>query len=227
MDNRTAVRVVLATNSQGTEAGVDVSYPFLVAKRLRPRDDVHVLAMTGFTVRDFNLHAENITGIRPDLVALQVGIVECARRILSVREKDFLRALPGGRRITKALHERRRRVIQLRERLGRTTRLFSPEEFREEVRTFRDKVTTSGAQLLLLEIPRFSDSYADEHFPFVNVDIELFNRVLRDEGAVPFLEEATDNDAIWQTGTVHLNQLGHQVAADELLSAIDGRRAGA
>jgi hypothetical protein len=182
--------------------------------------------MTGYTVRDFNVHVENITRLRPDLVVLQVGIVECARRILSVREKEILLAVPGGRRITKALHDRRRQVIVLRERLARTTRLYSPEEFRAELGVFQERITAVGAHLRLLEIPTFSDGYASKHFPFVNEDIALFNRVLREEGAVPFLGEAGIKDDIWQSGTVHLTQQAHDLAADELVSAVEEWRTG-
>jgi hypothetical protein len=219
------VKVVVATNSQGTSAGAETGYPFLVADGLAARHDVRVLAMTGFTIRDFNTHVENVVAIEPDLVVLQVGIVECARRILSVREKELIRLLPASRRLTKALHDRRQRVIRARERIGRTTRLYSVDEFRAELRRFRERVVASGADVVLLEIPRFSERYAALHFPFVNEDIDLFNGALRAEGAVPLLDGEAVDDALWQPGTVHLTQAGHRVAAERLMVRIEERRA--
>jgi hypothetical protein len=222
------LKIVLATNSQGTAAGIGVSkaYPVLVVDSLAERDDVSVLAMTGFSVRDFNVHIENILLQKPDLVVLQIGIVECARRILSVREKEIIEALPYRlrRRLTKAMHDRRQRVILLRERLGRTTRLYTIEEFRTEIRSFRERLAAVGAEVLLLEIPRFAPAYEAEHFPLVNEDIDIFNRVLRDEGAAVLLGGDDVAQRIWQSGTVHLTEAGHALAAERLLALIDGKR---
>jgi len=218
-----AIRVYLLANSQGTGAGLESgrAYPFIARDALVPRYDVHVLAVSGWSIREFNHNRENVTELRPDLTVLQVGIVECSRRILSGREKRILAAVPGGRRLTKALHDRRRQVIRARNRLGLNTRLFSVEEFEREVSGFVTAVETSGSRVLVLETPTFGPAYERRWFPLINEDIGLFNRVLRQFGAVQLLPADADLEAVWVPGTVHLNKRGHELAAERLASLVE------
>lgn len=177
---------------------------------------MHVLAVSGWSIREFNFHRENITELEPDLVVVQVGIVECSRRILSARAKRTWAAVPGGGVATKFIHDRRRQVIRLRNRLRMDTRLFTTDEFRRELAIFVAAVTGTGGRLLVLEIPSFGRQYEALNFPLINEDIALFNSVLREFGAVPMLPRDADLESVWVSPTVHLTQDGHRLAAAHL-----------
>ncbi len=216
------MRIALLSNSQGTDAGVSAAetYPELVRARLASEHEVRVMAMSGWAIGDFNAHIDDVLADDPELVVLQVGIVECAQRILSEREKRILQRVPGSRRLTAFLHARRTRVIRARRALRIMTCLYTLERFRDEVDSFVAALGSRGVDVLLVRIPRFSDAYEAEFYPYINEDIELFNTALVERGAVPLVSEADTDVAIWQPGTVHLNAEGHRAAADTLLAAL-------
>jgi GDSL-like Lipase/Acylhydrolase family len=209
------MRIFLLGNSQATALGVprDRSYPALLRRKVLPQHEWHVMAMNGWSVRDFDFHLDNVLVVEPDVVVLQIGIVEASRRILSEREKRLLYRFPGTRRLTKFLHDHRKRVVLLRNRFGLDTRLYTPDEFDRRVGVLVERIVSSGAKPVIVETPRFGLAYEAEHFPLINDDVEVFNSVLRRHEAVPFFDLADDLDAIWQAGTVHFNQSGHELAA--------------
>jgi lysophospholipase L1-like esterase len=213
---------MLATNSQGTALGVaaGASYPELVRDALAPQHDVSIAAESGWSIRDFNAAVDRLLTPVPDLVVVQIGIVECSRRILSTFEKRVLARVPRSAKLTKFLHNRRQAVVLLRNRLHLDTRLFGLREFNDEVAQFAAGIAAAGVDLMILEIPRFGDDYERRYFPLINEDIELFNAVLRRHGAVPFVTPDDSGDEIWQAGTVHFSRRGHELAAARLADLI-------
>jgi lysophospholipase L1-like esterase len=220
------VRIVLVSNSQGTPAGVDAGqhYPALVRNQLVPEDEVHLLVVSGWSVGSVTLNVSNIVDVEPDVVVLQLGIVEAARRILSTREKDLLRRFGRlSRPLTRLLHTRRQQVIRLRNTLGLDTRLYSPEQFDREIRELLSALTARGIDAVLLEIPPFSPEFEREHYPLIGDDVETFNSILRRNGAVPLLPPGTDTHSIWQPGTVHFTREGHRIAAERIVELVRER----
>jgi hypothetical protein len=219
-------RVSLIANSQGTSRGIAYgeSYPALFMAAV-PDLTVQILAMSAWSFQDVVVHFENVLLFRPRIAIVQLGIIECTRRILSEREKAFFLLLPGGRRATFALHHRRMQVIRLRRRLHIDTRVSTPVDFRSHVGRVLDKFSKGDIEPMLLEIPPFSPAYEERYYPFINEDVELFNEVLREFGAVPFLDDRDVAGPIYQEGTVHFNVEGHRLVADRLVDLIRGRLA--
>jgi lysophospholipase L1-like esterase len=218
------MRVVLLANSQATAAGVAAGehYPALLRDRLVPPHELHLLAMTGWSIREANLHFPTVRDVRPDLVLLQLGVVDAVRRILSSAEKRTLAALgPVGNRITGALHRRRPAVIRLRHRLGIDTRLVPPAEFERELDRLLESVRASGAEPVLFEIPPFGVEHERAYFPLVGDDVATYNAILRSRGAVPLLPPEADPDAIWQPGTVHFTARGHELVAARVAQLVE------
>jgi hypothetical protein len=224
------VRIAIVANSQGTALGVErgLHYPALLRDALEGDYEVDLFVVSGFTIRDFNDHIGSVVDARPDLVVVQVGIVEAAKRILSTREKTVLRVFGRlGGKLTKFLHDRRSSVIRARHRLRLDTRLLSPREFDEELERYVAALRNGGADVLLLEIPAFGAEHERRYYPLISEDIDAFNAVLRRHGAVPMLPPESDVDAIWQPGTVHFTADGHRIAADHLATLLREKTAAA
>lgn len=217
------MRVLLISNSQGTDAGVSPgeSYPEVVQRRLAGRVDVVPMAESGWTIRDFLNHVDGVIDAKPDVVFCQLGIVECARRILSLREKKALAKIRGLSRLTKLLHDHRRAVIIWRHRLGISTRMMSPTEYRACALELRQRLEAEGIALVFLDIPRFTPLYETTHYPFINADIELFNAITSEFGAVPLIEREDEADELWQLGKVHFSPSGHELAGRRLSERIE------
>jgi len=221
------VRIAVVANSQGTATGVqpEEAYPERLRALLAPEHEVIPYAVSGWAIRDFNEHVAEVLALKPDLVVLQVGIVECSRRILSAREKRVLGRIRGSARLTKWLHGRRQTVIVWRSRLRIDTRLYAVPEFAEEVARLLLALRAGAVDVLVLETPQFGSGYERLHFPLINEDIELFNRVLRRHGSVAMLAPGDDAETIWQTGTVHFDTEGHRLVAERLAARLSRRDA--
>lgn len=213
---------MLVTNSQGTSRGLDEgeTYPGLIQKKI-DEIEFHFWLKGGGTVKEFDDHKENILRPNPDLVFFQVGIVECTRRILSNRAKHFFKALPKGQIITKLIHDYRNKVIRLRNFLGLNTRKMTPEEFDRRLDNLVGTLQDRGIQCALAKIPRFTEDYQDEFFPYINEDIELYNSVLEKYDAFPLVKNNIMKRDWLVEGTVHFNQKGHRKIAEKMVNHFD------
>jgi lysophospholipase L1-like esterase len=207
----------LISNSQGSPVGIhyNQSYPFLL-QGMMPDTVFHYWIMSGGNVRDLNNQIENLLIVRPDLVVLQIGIVECTQRILSSKEKEIFSVLPFGRFITRKLHENRSRVIKIRKTLHCASRQTSPQKFKQEIQTLAQRLQAENIHSVFLEIPRLYPEFGVQHFPYINDDIDLYNNILRDFGAVPFFLESENYSSFWQPNSVHFTAKGHQQIAENL-----------
>jgi hypothetical protein len=219
------LKIALLANSQGTTKGALQVLPYadLLRGALAPAHEVVVRAESGWTIRDFNRHLDDVLAVDPDLILLQVGIVECSRRILSAAEKRIIRRLPRRHALTKFLHDRRPDVIRWRARLHINTRLYTVTEFSAEIEEFLARCRAADSDALLLEIPCFGAAFERKHFPLINDDIALFNGPLRRNGAVPIFEPGDPIETIWQEGTVHFTAAGHELVAERIAARIEAR----
>lgn len=216
------MRIALLANSQGTDLGVrpGSEYPQLVKRALEPEHAVEVRAVSGATVRDFNRVLPEVLARGAALVVLQVGIVECSRRILSTREKAVLARIPGSRRLTRALHDHRQVVVRARHRLGIDTRLFSAGEFAREAEAFARTAAAAGARPIFVEIPAFGPDHERRWFPLSGEDAGRFNAAIAAHETIPLLSPADAAADVWQPGTVHLTEHGHELAARALVEQL-------
>jgi len=211
---------VLLTNSQGTSAGVELeeAYPVLLAYELEGVVELNRISIGGYKIDDFlNIIDDNVLALRPDIVIVQAGIVECAQRILSSFEKKILRIIPYGRKLSKWAHKHRDFVLKMRKRLGFATRVQSPIAFKSHVNTLWKKITLSGSQCVFVEIPKFADGGVGLRHPFINDDIDAYNFVLRQYDAISFESIVEDLEVrLYQPESVHFTREGHKAIASIL-----------
>jgi lysophospholipase L1-like esterase len=218
------MRIALISNLQGTSAGVEPleNYPVVLRSILDRKHELLAFCLSDWSILDFNNHIDLILDTEPELVIAQIGIIECARRILSNRAKTFYRWLPGGRHVTKFLHKHRQAIIRFRTRLGMNAYRISTEEFRKGLESFCNALQKRRkTKILFFKIPRFAKDYEKVHYPYLNEDIDKYNSILREYGAVSIFEEDDDLLSIWQPGTVHFNAEGHERVAERIDEIID------
>lgn len=219
--------VVLLTNSQGTSAGVELqeAYPVLLASELKGIVELHRISVGGWKINDFlDILDDNVLAIRPDIVIIQIGIVEGAQRILTLFEKKLLRIIPLGRKVSKWAHGHRAFVLKMRKRLGFATRVQRTIIFTRHVNALWEKITLAGSQCIFIEIPKFADGGQDLRHPFINNDINAYNVVLRqyDSISVDFIVEDL-GIRLYQPNSVHFTSEGHKAIASELAAEVLNR----
>lgn len=224
MPNKKAHRILFASNSQGTSAGVaqDKNYSSILQKELGPEFEVHRLLISGWTLRDLaNNLTDNVLSLAPDFVVMQFGIIEGAQRILSNWEKRFLSLLLGGGRITGFLHHNRAAVLKLRHSLGLRARQVSFRDYSASVQDVADCLDRSQIPYMFLRTPLFPDQGAALGNPFINQDVTMYNSALDGYKSISF--EACAGGwtmADYQSGTVHFSEVGHRKIAELLICEI-------
>lgn len=216
-------RVLILGNSQGTSIGLDSgnNYPALLQQMLGDGVEVHRMLVSGWTLRDVAaVFDDNVLALAPNLVVLQIGIVEAAQRILSDKAKAFFGLLPGGIRITALLHRHRARVLRWRQALGLSTRLVPLDEFGLLLAQIVGTLTTRGIRHCLIRMPSFPDGGAAMHHPFVNQDIAEYNAVMDAYDCLAVEKAAGWNAQCIQPGTVHFTAAGHGIIANQLCQIV-------
>ena len=232
-------RILFVANSQGTAAGFDgdlfwSSYPLLVQERM-PHLDCRYWMASNLDVSTIDtMFREIIRQHRPDLVILQCGIIECALRILPRGLRDLLRILPGGRHVTKVLHDRQRAWRSLLNRFGIRFLDVEPEAFRTHLRGIREKCAECGFRLAVLRIPLLSEQCERDVLPGTNEMIAKYNGLidrLAEEGGIFFLdpfEKNTDDtrNSLFLKDSVHFSEKGHRLITENLVRFLSSGPAG-
>ena len=217
-------KIFLASNSQGTSAGIprELNYPSQLQSMLGKDFDVHRMLISGWTLRDFvKTVPDNVLPLNPDFVVMNFGIIEASQRILSNWEKKFLSLVPGGPRVTGMLHRNRARVLMLRHSLGLATRQETVMDYSASVRDAADCLVEKNIKYLFLKIPTFQDQGKTLGNPYINNDIELFNSALDEYPSLLFESfEGGWSMSDFQDGTVHFSVAGQRKIAENIKSYI-------
>jgi acyl-CoA thioesterase-1 len=178
----------------GARLAWEETWPYRLEQRLRAAGrGAEVLNCGARSRRADQIHGaeflEHVVYKRPDLVALEIGIVDCAPRVLSKREKRLL----NRRWFPRWLRER---VIESRSR--RRPQLIAPdplrkvdtrpEDFERLVRLFARRLAELawGPRLVLVPIlsdPRLTEPRSPGHTRNVELYNGLLRAVARDAGA--------------------------------------------
>lgn len=219
-------RVLFVSNSQGTAAGLEgdrrwSNYPLVVQEMLPDVDCRYwmVSELSLFTVDD--LFREIVMPHRPDVAVLQTGIIECALRILPRNLRDLLRIVPGGRIITKAIHDRQASWRRMTARLGFRFLDVPLPAYLAHLRSIHGKCASLGIRPVVVRIPPLSASCERDVLPGTNRVIEEYNaavdELLRTLGTTaldPFAGASDPSrESLFLPGTVHFSEAGHRLIA--------------
>lgn len=227
MSSNSRPRILLASNSQGTSAGVlpTRNYASILQNKLGSEFEIHRILISGWTLRELSVNlADNVLSIAPNFVVMHFGIIESAQRIFSNWEKRFLSLLPGGGRITRFIHHNRAAVLKCRHSLGLQARQVSFQEYSASVRDVADCLDKFRIPYLFLRTPTFPDAGNAVGHPFINQDVSTFNGALDGYASISFEACAggwTMDD--YQPGTVHFSEAGHGKIAELLMREIMSR----
>ncbi|RJP80699.1 MAG: SGNH/GDSL hydrolase family protein [Desulfobacteraceae bacterium] len=130
------------------------------------------------TGHDFN---EHILWKKPDIIILQVGIVDCAPRIFSRKEKlilglsfipDFIR-----QKIIKHRSQKRKEILR-KNPLGKV--YTKPEEYHRYIEDFFVKIKSLSWEIKIIILPILSNSILEEKSPGHNHNAQVYNDILKD-----------------------------------------------
>lgn len=164
---------------------------------------IHQVSIGGATSRDLLNQIPYHKSFKPDVVILQVGIVDCAPRFLKKYEINLLRKIPYlGNKIIQKLNNK---WVKKYRKLS----YISPFEFRDNIKGIVSSF--DNAKIFILGIIPASMDY-ENLLPGVTQNIRAYNSILKSFNALFF-----DLETILKNGIMsdhhHLNREGHKYIA--------------
>jgi acyl-CoA thioesterase-1 len=157
----------------------------------------------GYTSDDFIKDSSNyLSAFSPDIVIIQMGIVDCAPRALSKKELAFISLVPFiGKRIKLLIKKNRQKII-----LYRKLTYVDKEKFKINLQ--RLKRIFQNADFIAIPILPANQEY-EYSSPGVSDKIWLYNQVLKAEfDTIDLFNDINITDLI-MSDNHHLNAKGH------------------
>jgi len=176
-----------------------------------------------------NHHGRELEFYEPEIIVLQVGIVDCAPRYLSRTSKELVKALPSEILTTGSIYAAR----GFRRRSPRRA-YVSESEFRENLRAYFQRARDAGvAEVISVKILSAGEKYRDRN-PVAVEPIREYNTAMDDIAGEfdrvtvlhPLADSAEREEAIVDEFTVsdgyHLNADGHERLYERIVAQLEG-----
>lgn len=156
--------------------------------------------------------------LKPDIVVVQVGIVDCYPRAIKKTELSILLRLPSA--ISRAVH---RLVKRFYARLiaSRSIRYVQPAVFRANLQALRE--IFEGARIMVVPIAPPSQTYQAKN-PRIASSVEEYNALLSSQFSEGFLHECYPQGAaaaIFLSDNHHLNAVGNGLVFEAVKKQLD------
>lgn len=181
--------------------------------KLRENYEVAQIGIGGAMISDLLEQAGYWRLFHPDFVIIQSGIVDCAPRTLTNRERKFLESMPFGIRLFGKLIKKNSTKI----RNSRNITMTELSKFEECVVKFNKMFEKS--KVLFIGIAPAREKYEGK-IKGITKNINLYNDVLKKHSGEFYI----DISDLPETGLLpdfhHLSKIGHQFLYDKIMNKI-------
>lgn len=169
-----------------------------------------------------SLSRDYYAALKPDIVVVQVGIVDCYPRAIKKAELSILLRLPGF--VSRPVH---RLVKRFYSRLiaSRGIRYVPPASFRANMSALSE--IFAGAKMLVVPIAPPSVAYQARN-PLIAQSVEEYNQLLREEFGTGFISDCYPVGAvaeIFLSDNHHLNAAGNDLVLEAVKAGLDALEA--
>lgn len=171
--------------------------------------DVHQVSIGGATSEDLLRQAPYHCSYNPEIVLIQVGIVDCAPRFMTKMELSLVRKLPFGHLIIRAINTKSVKKI-------RKIQYIPPKSFKKNIESI--DLIFRNAHTIFIEILPVVAEY-EKLLPGVRRNVEVYNEILKNSARKTININDIGRDGI-MSDHHHLNALGHQYIFSRILNMI-------
>ena len=163
--------------------------------------------------------ASQLGAYKPDIIVLQLGIVDSSPRTMTLIEKTLVGRLPGFLRnpILGFVRQHYAKIIKFRD-----ISYVSPDRFQSNLVTLRNYF--KSAKFVVIPIAPANSEYKLKN-PLIERNIDEYNRRLELVFNSDYLHSAYDGgnvEELFMKDNHHLNIVGHSVLAGNVLSLLNG-----
>ncbi|TGK30933.1 hypothetical protein EHQ12_10765 [Leptospira gomenensis] len=210
-------KVLLLTDSLGlprmntpTIQDSDV-WTYSVAERLKEKYSFYFQRIGGLHTRELVSHSQfgYLAGYSPDIIILQIGIVDCTPRSVSEKELKLFQFLPD--RISNIIHSYvKRNHIKLITK--RRIKYVHPDEFKDNLKRFKEIFKYARVFAVAISLPNATLSKKN---PFLSEAVGIYNGILKELFGSSFIDPypAKDADRMLLEDGIHLSYDGHMAVA--------------
>ena len=167
---------------------------------------IHQVSIGGATSSDIYRQCSYHASFNPDVVIVQVGIVDCSPRFLSKTEQQILRKIPVfGKKLIQVMNKKWIRKIR---RLTYTSIELFAKNIHSIIQYFKN------SQFIVIGIVPPDSRYEDQ-MPGITRNIFLYNEVL-EKAKASFISLQNMPQKGVMIDHHHLNNLGHKYIAGEI-----------
>lgn len=220
--------LALPREEDGNKILYEATYPFLLDQSLREhlKERAPLVIERGMRRRTIEYvlddWLEMVEMRRPEVVVVHVGIVDCAPRVFLRREGQLVEKLrPAALKkfVFDFVHRHRRRIIELRPRV-----YVDPVRFKNLVERVVEKAREFDVRSLIFINIITPPDEMEGRSPGFQKNVEIYNRILSEQGAAAGVDVIDLNKLIQQKGGtskltvdgIHINEVGHKMLAQEL-----------
>jgi len=157
----------------------------------------------------------------PDVVILQLGIVDCSPRLLFKYEKKIVNRLP------RSLRNKYINLIKKFRKRSLSRIMIPISKFRNNIETYLERCVNNNVNQVIIIPIGVPDQRIIDRNPLINDSIKLFNDFYfqcqdyyNNVQVVQGLKPATRFSNLYQDG-YHLNSKGHDVLVQQLINSIE------
>ena len=218
------MRLLFLTDSLGypryySGSSPDLVWPYKVRDALSVSSDLKLYfdmkpgRDTKSLMSEYDKH---ISAYEPDMVVLQVGIVDCAPRALKRSELQVALRIPI---FSKVIHKLVKHYYIPLVKLRKIT-YVSPKSFKKNLELLKHKM--KGASFIVLPIAPANNAYIQSN-PLISEYIDKYNRILSEVFLEQYQSSVYENeeiDKLFLEDNHHLSNFGHEVVASFVIKKL-------
>ncbi len=214
-------RIVILGDSLGMPRGdseieYEDTYPYLLMNNLKNYEVIPRHRRTNDTSKQLSSQNifDDIEMLKPDVLVVHLGIVDCAPRVFSRFQNAIVSILPSVIKgiILRAVSNFRYRITKLNNKT-----YVKKNIFKKNIKNFIDISDEMGIQLLFIEILMTSQENDNRSYNFKN-NITEYNKIIEVAArskCVYLIKYNPQNDYLLKDG-IHINKKGNEFLANKI-----------
>ena len=205
------LKVLILTDSLGLPrtSPENLAYEDTWCYSLKDKYDVLQISIGGGVIGEIYKQCQYYKGFKPDIVIIQMGIVDCAPRILGKTENLLLNSNPVTRKIlSKILPRYGKKIREYRKKTYTSTYHFE-EYLKKIIETFQNSIFYS------IGIMPASAQYEADLIG-ISENIDQYNSILKKIFKDLFIDTLDFTEKDLMSDYHHLNSIGHKKIIEKL-----------
>jgi len=198
------MKILVITDSLGLprELPEKVEYNETWVNMLKKNCEVHQLSIGGGVLKDFLKQSAYLNLFLPDLVILQIGIVDCAPRALTQFENDFINRFAVTRKLANKYLPKYLNFLRRKRQVSYT----SIADFEKGLKLIKE---TFNCKVISIGIVPPSKAY-EKNLLGIEKKVILYNNSLKKVFENEYIDISSIEGDMVMTDNIHLNKRGHE-----------------